>query len=99
VERLKTRIERCLFGNRHRLLMFCHPSRNTLPQPQFEAVNNIRMGILRCPQDEVLAFQHINQTGIALYQPGGEVDQTSEYLVEAICRRQLDANLVQQINM
>jgi hypothetical protein len=57
------------------------------------------MGILRSPQDEVVAIEHINQTGIALHKCGSKVDQTSEYLVKAVRCRQLDANLVQQINM
>jgi hypothetical protein len=57
------------------------------------------MAILRSSQDELLLFQHINQTGVALHQCGSKLDHSGQHFVETIRRRQPDANLVQQINL
>ena len=69
------------------------------PSAQFQAIHNFRMRVLRGPQDQIFAFQNINQAGIALHQRGSKVDHTSQYSVKAIGLAQPNANLVQQINM
>ena len=43
MEKLKARIERCVFRNRNRFLVFRHPAGNSLPQAESEAINHIGM--------------------------------------------------------
>jgi hypothetical protein len=99
VKELKTRIERRLFGNRYWFPVFCDPSSYAVSQTQFQAVYNFRMWILRGSQDEIIAFEHINQTGIAFHKSGSKLDHASQHFVEAVRRCQASANFVQQVNM
>ena len=79
--------------------MFRHPSCNALPQAKFQPIHDFRMRILRGSQNQILAFQNIDQAGVALDQRRSKVDHTSQYIMKAIRRRQPIANLVQQIYM
>ena len=98
MEELEARILRRLFRNCHRFVMFRHPARNALPDAQFEPVHNLGMSVLRSPQDQVFALEHIDQAGIALHQRRGELHHPVEHFVESARCRQPAANLVQQIN-
>jgi len=75
--------------------MLGHPSCDALPHAQFQPVDNLRVWILRCSQDQILTLQNINQTRVAPHQRGNELDYASKYIVKAIRRRQAIANLVQ----
>jgi hypothetical protein len=57
------------------------------------------MLIFRGAENQLLAFQHINQAGIAFDQRGSKFDHTSQHVMNAIRPRQPMANLVQQIYM
>jgi hypothetical protein len=69
-------------GNRHRLPMLGHPPGDPLSDPQFEAVQDLRMRILRRPQHEFPLFQNVNEAGIALDESGDEADDAVENFVE-----------------
>jgi hypothetical protein len=83
MEELEARIESRPFGNRHWFVMFRHPTGNSLPHAQFEPVHHVRMSVLRCPQDQVLALDNIDQAGIAFHQSRGKLHYAIQHFVDS----------------
>jgi hypothetical protein len=67
VEELKSRILVSAVSNRHGPAVFGHPSGNPLPNFHFQAIYNLRMGVFRRPEDQLVPLQHIDEAGIALH--------------------------------
>ena len=83
--------------NRHRLLMFRHPSRNALSDAQFQAIDHFGVRILRSPQDEFVALKNVDQAGVALDQCRGEFNNPVKNFVKSTRCAEPDTDLVQYI--
>ena len=99
VEKLKPRIVRRFFRNGYGLAMLRHPSRNALPDAQFQAVDHFRMGILRSSQNEFVAFHDVDEAGVALDQRSSKFDNAAQNVVKSVRRTQAFADFVEYINM
>src|ERR1700727_1558224 len=98
VEVLELRIVGCSLWDSYRVTVFRHPSRDTLSDAKFQAANNPGMRVLRGPKDEFVAFEHVDQTGIAPHERGGKLNNAAQNLVESVTRAQADTDFVQHLN-
>jgi len=99
VEKLKAGILRRLFGDGNGLAMFRHPSRNALPHAQFQAVDNFFVRVFGGAQNQLVAFENINQAGIALHQRSGKFNNAVQYIVKSIRRTEANTDFVEYIYM
>src|SRR5580692_11736220 len=97
VEKLEPWIVCRFFWNRNRLAMLRDPSGNALPDAQFQPVDHFRMWILRSPQHELIAFQNVNEAGVALDQRRSKFDHTAQNVVKSVRRTQPFADFMQYI--
>ena len=81
------------------LAVFRHPSRNALPHAQFQAVDNFVMRVLRCAQNQFVAFENIDQAGIALHQRSGKFNNAVQYIVKSVRRTETNTDFVEYIYM
>src|SRR5271163_4698737 len=95
MEELESRIHCGLFGDRYRLVMFRNPARDALSHAEFEAVDNIRMRVLRSAQYEMVTFENIDEAGITLHQRRGEFHHPVKHVMKATSRRQAATNFVE----
>ena len=61
-------------------------------------IHKIGMRIFRRAQHQLIAFEHINKTGIALDQSTGKVHNAIQHRVQRIGCRHAAANFVQKID-
>src|SRR5580704_15566696 len=98
VEKLEPWIVRGFFRDGDGLAMLRDPSGNALPDAQFQPVDHFRMWILRSPQNELVAFQNVNEAGVALDQRRSKFDHTAQNVVKSVRRTQAFADFVEYIN-
>ena len=79
--------------------MLRHPTRNALTNAQFQAVQNLLMGILRCAENQLLTGKYVDETGITFDQFHCEIQHAVERLVKSIGRGNLTDRVVQNLNM
>ena len=99
VKKLEARIVRGVLRDGHRFAVLRDPSRDSLPDAQFQTIDHFRMWILRRPQDEFIAFEHIDEAGIALHKRGRKIDNPGKNFVEIVGRVQTDRNFMQYVYM
>jgi hypothetical protein len=99
VEKLEARIVRGVLRDRHRFAVFRDPSRDSLADTQFQAIDHFRVGILRRPQDEFIGFEHIDEAGIAFHKRGRKIDNPGKNFMESVCRIQTHRNFMQYVYM
>ena len=99
MEELEARILGGAFGDGYRFEMFGHPSGNALPDPNFQTVDYVSVGILRGPQHKLIFFEHINEAGIALYQGNGKIDDAAQNIMKCFGGAQPHADFMQYINV
>ena len=88
---------RRLLRNGHRFAVLRHPSRNALSDAQFQPVDHIGMRILRSSKHKFVAFENIDETGVALDERRGKFDNASQNFVKPVRGTQADANFVKHI--
>src|SRR5437763_1932349 len=79
--------------------MFGDPPGNSLSYPQFQAIEQFRVRVLGRPQNQVLAFKHVNETGVALHNFYREIQNPVERLVETVGGGDAADGLMQDIYM
>jgi hypothetical protein len=86
VEQLETRIARRVSWDSHGLFVLCDPSSDALADAQPQAIHNLdfRMRVLRAAQDQIIAFQDVDEARIAFDQGGNEVDDLPQHFVQRI---------------
>jgi hypothetical protein len=99
VEKLEARIMGGVLRDRHRFAVLRDPSRDSLPDAQFQAIDHFRMWVFRRPQDKFIAFEHIEEAGIALYKRGCKIDNPGKNFMESVCRVQTGRNFMQYVYM
>jgi hypothetical protein len=99
VEELEAWIVRCLLGNGYRFTMLCNPSRDALSDAKFEAVDDFRMRIFGCAKDQFIAFENVDQAGIALHESRSKIDDAVQNVIKSIGGPESLGNFVQYINM
>jgi len=97
VEKLEARVMGRFLRDGHRLAMFRDPSSNALPDAEFQAVDHVRMRALGGAQDEFVAFENINEAGVALHQSRGKFDHAGQNFVESVCGTEPNTDFVQYI--
>ena len=98
VEKLEARIFRGAFGEGHDRAILCDPAGDSLPHPDFQFVDLIFVRIFRAPQDQVLAFEHVDKAGIAFHQRDGTFDDLRENFVKRIGGGHAAADGVEQVD-
>jgi hypothetical protein len=78
--------------------MFRYPSGNALSDTKFQPVDYLGMRILRRSQNKFVAFQDVDQAGVAFHQRRGKINHAIQNFVKSV-RAQADADLVKYINM
>jgi len=96
---LESRILRGALGNGNGFAVFRDPPRNALPDAEFQAVDNLGMRVLGGSKDEFVAFEYVDQAGIALDQCGSKFDNAAQNFVKSVCCTEADADFVEYINM
>src|ERR1035438_1769711 len=71
-------------GDRYRLAMPSNPPGDALAKPNAQMIHQIRMRVLGCAQNQLIVFQHIDETGIAVDDCTGKVNNAIEYGVQQI---------------
>jgi hypothetical protein len=99
VEELETRIGCGVLGNRDRFLMFGDPSGNSLPDAKLKTIDDVRVGILGSAKDEFIAFEHVDEAGVTLYEGSGKVDDTSKNIMKVVGRAEANGDLMKHINV
>ena len=99
VKKLKARIVSCALGNGHGFAVLSHPSGNSLPDAQLQAINDIRMRILGSAKDQFIAFEHIDEAGVTLYEGSGKLNNTRKNFMKAIGRTEADGDLMEHVDM
>jgi hypothetical protein len=94
---LKTRIVSGFLGNGHRFTVLRNPSRNALPNAEFEAVDDVGMRILRRPEHEFIAFENVDEAGVALDQCRSKFNDAVQNFVKAVPCTEAFADFVQYI--
>src|SRR5438034_6825714 len=79
--------------------MLCDPTRNALTNAEFQAVQNLLMGILRRAENQLLTGKYVDETGITFDQFHCEIQHAVERLVKSVGRGNLANRLVQNLNM
>ena len=88
---------RRVFGNSHRLAMFCDPSRNALSDTEFQAVDDVGMRILRCPENEFIAFENVDEAGVAFDQRRSKFDDAIQNFVKTVTGTEAFGDFVKYI--
>src|ERR1035438_7650878 len=63
---LEAWILQCIRGDRNRLAMPSNPPSDALAKPDAQMIYQICMRVLGCAQNQLIVFQHIDETGIAI---------------------------------
>jgi len=71
---------------RHRLAMLCNPSRNPLPQAEFQPIQEVLVRILGSAQYQIVPFKYVYKTRIAFHYFDGEVQNSIKRLVKTVSR-------------
>src|SRR6185312_16058577 len=74
------------------------PSGDALSDLDAELVDQFGVGVLRGAQDELFAFEHVDEAGVTGDDRGDEVDNTAKNNVEGVCSCNAAADLVQKLN-
>src|SRR5207237_9868943 len=61
VEQFEARVLKGASRHRDRLPVFGHPTGDALPQLEFQAIDQFRMGVLGSPQDQFVVFEQISE--------------------------------------
>src|ERR1700678_2615447 len=86
------------FGEGPDRAILCDPAGDSLPHPDFQFVDLIFVRIFRAPQDQVLAFEHVDKAGIAFHQRDGTFDDLRENFVKRIGGGHAAADGVEQVD-
>src|SRR5258705_2657648 len=85
--------------NRYWFAALRHPSGNALSDAQFQAIDNLLMRILRCPQYQFVILANVNKAGVTLHDRGSKLDNLIEILMEGISSSHTAADVMQKINI
>jgi hypothetical protein len=99
VKELEARIVRGFLGDGDGLMVFGDPSGNALPHAEFEAIDNFGMRILGGPQNQFVAFEHVDEARVTTHQTGGEFEDARENLVKSVGRTETHADFMEYIYM
>ena len=58
-----------------------HPSRDSLPQPQLEAIHDVGMRVLGGAKNQLAIFERVEEAGIAAHHRGREIDDVPQYFL------------------
>ena len=86
-------------ADRDGLAMFGHPAGDALADAQLQPIDDVRMRRLRRAQDEVVAVEDIDETGVARDDARHEVDDAREHGVQRIGGRDAAADFVQKVDV
>jgi len=99
VEKLEAGVMGSFLGDGHRFAMLRNPSGNALPDAEFQAVDHVLVRVLGGAKDQFVAFQNINEAGVALHQSRGEFDDAAQNFVKSVCGTEPNTDFVQYIYM
>jgi hypothetical protein len=97
-EKAKSRVTRGAFGYRHRFTVFRYPAANSLSNANLQPVYGLGMRVLRSTQYQLIIFQHLHKTGVALHQGGYESDDAVKDVMQRIRSYHPAANFMQEID-
>lgn len=99
MKKLEARIVRCALRNRDAFAVLGDPSRDSLPYSQLQAIDDIRMRVLGSAKDEFIAFGHIDEAGVTLYEGRRELDDTSKNFMKTIGGAKPDGDVMEHIDV
>jgi hypothetical protein len=97
MKKLKAGIVGRVFRDGNRFAMLRDPSRNALSDAEFQAVDHIRMRVLGSAKDELIAFEYVDEAGVALDQRRSKFDYAGENVVKAVGSTEANTDFVQYI--
>jgi len=97
VEKLEAGIVGSILRNRHRFAMLRDPSRNALSDVEFQPVDHIRMRVPGGAKDKLVAFENIDEAGVAFDQRRGKFDDAGENVVKTVGSTEANTDFVQYI--
>ena len=80
----------------YRLAMSRDPSGDAFTQRHAQAVDDFGMRILGGAQHERVAFQHVDEAGIAAYKFGDKLDDLVEHFMQGIGSRNATAHAMEE---
>src|SRR5687767_3170928 len=95
VEHLEARILEGMATHHHRLPVLRDPAGDALAHPQLEAIDEVPARLLRGAEDQLIVFEHVDETGIALHDAGHDVHHAVEHRFQRLRRGEPAADLVE----
>src|SRR5687768_16856233 len=95
VEHLEARILEGMATHHHRLPVLRDPAGDALAHPQLEAIDEVPSRLLRGAQDQVIVFEHVDETGIALHDAGHHVHHAVQHRLQRLRGGEPAADLVE----
>jgi hypothetical protein len=76
--------------------MFRHPTGDSLPDTEFEAIDCIGMRVLGSTENQVFAIDNVDEAGIAPDESGDKLDYSIQHLMKAVGCGETTADLVEE---